>query len=227
MSDKGKPGLRTQIDHSLGYGGKIVRLKGIFTGIGSVIVALGIVGAFSFNSWQAERNARKELVREFSAITGAYVEYGKKARLDIVERGHYHTNKSEDQRKWEGQLFLDFKNVLGKVTQTCPAENASVLKELRCANTRYFSCYDAMKERQTLSQVVRADRLKADCGSAKWSALTRIGNKVDLKILDQEAEEQFRALQDAQASAERAIVVWSELSFFEYLNYRARSFFVH
>ncbi len=84
-----------------------------------------------------------------------------------------------------------------------------------------------MKEKKSLSEVVQIERLKEDCGSTEWSVLTEIGDNNDLEILNQEAIKLFRELEGAKASAVREIPTCCKLSYFQYLEYRASSIFVH
>jgi len=202
-------------------------LGGVLEGI-VVGLVLGITTAFSFNSWQVECNAREVLWKEFSKVTTEYVEFGRKARVDIVERHYDHKNKSESMKKWEGWLWIDFQRVLADVTKNCPTKVASAVKDLRCANRKYYIYYDALDEHDSLSVAFEKERLKfkKDCGSEEWSALTNFGHERDAEILDREAKKQFEDLQEAQKSAADAIWDWSKISFLQYLWYRVQSFFV-
>jgi hypothetical protein len=225
-----KRGSRPRQKSGSGNGGKSPLFKLIITSVGGVLVSLGIVSGLSFSAWQAELNTRKAVLQEFQDNTKDYILWGNKARIDVYEKGYDHLNKSKDMNEWEGIYYKNFTKVLERVGQECPDETNSVLKGLRCANTRFYSCYDAMKHKESFLKTVKDDRLKLrleeDCGTAEWSALTIIGDRNEPEILNQQAKEQYRELEAAQASAVRAIRAWSEMSHIKYIVWRVKQYFV-
>lgn len=142
---------------------------GIVVAVVSGLVIWWLTGP---NGLISQSEDREKLADEFLSKTTEYVEFAKKAWLDVIQRDYDDENKSKNQRRWEDELWPQFKIVLKKVEEKCSSpEVLAAISKLRCANTKYYYLYDSIEEDQNLSQEVDLERLREDCGTDQWRLL--------------------------------------------------------
>lgn len=146
-------------------------LKKLIAGIAGLVV-LAMAAWLGIDRFIQQPARRTQLAEDFSATTTEYVEYAKKAWLDVTQRGYDDTNKSVNQRHWEDKLWTQLQVLLEKVERECTSrETQSAIQHLKCANTKYYAFYEVVEEEQPLSETVNRKRLQEDCGTTSWPLL--------------------------------------------------------
>ena len=175
--------------------------------VGAVVLLVPAVGGLvGFAAWLAERDARAAFLDEFRERTNVYVELGKSSFIDVVERGHTDDNQSENMKEFRS-VWPEFQSLLEQASAECPTEAVSI-SELRCANTKFFSVYDALEEKQELSIEMDRIRFAADCGSDAWVTLDKPFHE-----LEREGRALHDLLRETRASAIRSIASCADVSF--------------
>ncbi len=146
-------------------------LKKLIAGIAGLVV-LAMAAWLGIDRFIQQPAERRELAKAFSTTTIGYVEYAKKAWLDVTQRDHDDTNKSENQRHWEDKLWTQLRDLFERVERLCPYDTTrSAIQHLKCANTKYYAFYEVVEEDQPLSETVNPKRLQEDCGTTSWPLL--------------------------------------------------------
>ena len=150
------------------FGTFVSKLIGGIAGL--VVLAMG--AWLGIDSFILLPEKRVKLANEFSPTSLAYVEFAKKAWLDVYQRGHRDNNKSKNQRHWEDELWTKLLILFKDAERLCPHHKTQLaIQQLKCANTKSYAFYEVVEEQQPLSETVNRKRLQEDCGTSGWPLL--------------------------------------------------------